>query len=263
MKSNPLGWIRKILTALWKLWGLLVVYLPILLLSPVLLWAVVSDNLKLFWRLQRLWAKWILRMMGFYIEKLPASSGFDKNRQYIIVANHTSMIDIPVVLAVMKTPVTFVGKKELAQYPVFGYFYKKTNVLVDRSSLKSRKEVYHQVENFIKKGMSIVIFPEGGVPDPDIDLARFKNGAFRMAIEHKLPLLPLVFFDNKRKLPYNFFAGGPGKLRYKILPVIETEKLSLDDMPGLKDYVYSLIYNELKNDELVRKNLILKQDVNL
>ncbi len=252
-----------LLVALWKLYGLIIVYIPIIILSPVLLIIIAFDNIKLFWKLERFWAKWILFMMGFRPVKLPSSSSYDPSRQYIVVANHTSMIDIPFMLAVLKIPITFVGKKELAQYPIFGYFYKKTNVLVDRSSLKSRKEVYNQVERFIKKGISIAIFPEGGVPDPSIVLAPFKNGAFRMAIEHRLPILPLVFFDNKKRLPYDFFKGSPGKLHYKILPPIETAHLTKDDLTELKDYVYTLLYNELKHYEMIKKNIILQEDVHI
>jgi 1-acyl-sn-glycerol-3-phosphate acyltransferase len=170
------------------------------------------------------------------------------------------MIDIPFLLSILKIPITFVGKKELARYPVFGYFYKKTNVLVDRSSLQSRKQVYDEVEKFISESINIAIFPEGGVPDPAILLAPFKNGAFRMAIEHKLPILPMVFYDNKRKLPYALTQGGPGKLRYKILPVIETAGLEKKDLQDLKDYAYTLIYNELIHDELLQKKLARPED---
>jgi 1-acyl-sn-glycerol-3-phosphate acyltransferase len=251
------------LVPLWKIYGLLIVYIPIIILTPILLVIIASDNLIVFWKIQRLWAQWIVFMMGFRPVKIKSSYNYHPNRQYIIVANHTSMIDIPFMLTILKIPITFVGKKELARYPLFGYFYKKTNVLVDRKSLKSRKEVYDQVENFIKKGLSIVIFPEGGVPDHKIDLAPFKNGAFRIAIEHKLPLLPIVFYDNKRLLPYDFFKGNPGKMHYKILPAIETESLSEEDMQELKNYVYTLLYNELKNYELVRKKIAVPEDVNL
>ncbi|NPA43561.1 MAG: 1-acyl-sn-glycerol-3-phosphate acyltransferase [Chlorobi bacterium] len=237
--------VRRFFLILWKFWGLLAAYVPILLLSPLLMLLVATGNLKWFWRIERWWSRWILFALGFRPRRMPGSASYDPKRQYIVVANHTSMIDIPLLLTVLKTPLTFVGKAELAKYPVFGYFYRKTNVLVDRASLQSRKKVYDEAARFIRKGLSIAIFPEGGVPDPSFLLAPFKNGAFRMAIAHRLPLLPVVFYDNKKRLPYAFFKGGPGKLRYKILPPVETEGLTEEDISDLRDYVYTLLFNEL------------------
>jgi len=245
-----------IFRAIWKLWGLAVVYIPVIMLSPLLMILIASGRLKAFWKIERLWARWILAALGFKPVKSRESASFDKHRQYIVVANHTSMVDIPFLLAVLPFPLTFVGKKELEKYPVFGYFYRKTNVLVDRASLASRKKVYDEVEDFIRKGFSIAIFAEGGVPDPSVLLAPFKNGAFRIAVEHGLPLLPVVLYDNKKRLPYALWKGSPGKMRYKILPPVETKGLTQDDTEDLKNYVYTLIYNALAADSL--KNLAAK-----
>lgn len=252
-KKRPL-W-KKILTFLWKMYGLLVVYIPIIFMFPFLL-VIIPFSYKLFWKIERLWARWILLAMGLPAKILNPELRPDFSRQYIIVANHTSMIDIPLMLSVIKRPLTFVGKKELAQYPLFGYLYKKTNVLVDRSSLQSRKKVYDEVEKFIQNGISIGIFPEGGViENSDAPLNPFKAGAFKMALEHKLPILPLVFLDNKKRLPYNLFQGSSGPLRVKFLPVVETGHLKPDDWQDLRDYVYSIMYNELLQDELKSKGV--------
>ena len=188
--------------------------------------------------------------MGFRI-KLENKANIDLTKSYIIIGNHTSMLDIMLLLKVLYLPFVFVGKIELSKLPVFGYLYKKSNIMVDRKSPKSRKEVYDQAVSFINKGNSIAIYPEGGVPDdPNILLAPFKNGAFRMAIEHRLPIIPMVYFDNKRRFPYDVFKGGPGALRVKILPVIKTDQLTLADVDELKNYTYNLIYNELMNDKI-------------
>ena len=64
--------------------------------------------------------------------------------------------------------------------------------------------------------MSICIFPEGGVPDEAIVLDEFKDGAFRMAINHQIPIVPITFADNKKRFSYTFFSGSPGKMRAKV-----------------------------------------------
>src|SRR5690606_40937551 len=63
----------------------------------------------------------------------------------------------------------------------------------------------------LKQGLSICIFPEGGVPDSSILLDDFKDGAFRLAIDHQIPIVPITFYDNKKRFSYKFLSGSPGK----------------------------------------------------
>jgi 1-acyl-sn-glycerol-3-phosphate acyltransferase len=103
------------------------------------------------------------------------------------------MIDIMLMFAMVKHhPLVFVGKIELAKIPLFGFFYRRTSILVDRSKYTSRKAVFNQAQERIQKGLSICIFPEGGVPDESVVLDRFKIGAFRLSVEHNLPLVPMT-----------------------------------------------------------------------
>ncbi|MCK8143452.1 1-acyl-sn-glycerol-3-phosphate acyltransferase, partial [Flavobacterium sp. I-SCBP12n] len=143
---------------------------------------------------------------------------FEEGKSYMLIANHTSMMDIMMMLVAVKNhPFVFVGKKELAKIPLFGFIYKRVCILVDRGNSKSRYQVFERAQSRIKQGLSICIFPEGGVPDDEsIVLDEFKDGAFRIAIEHQLPIVPLVFFDNKKRLSYTFFSGSPGRMRAKI-----------------------------------------------
>ncbi len=242
-------WIKKFLQILWRIWFFIVTSIVVLLISPLLVYTLIFDKILLFNKIKRWAANTILFFMGIRC-KTEFPPGYDPNRQYMVIANHTSALDIFTLIKIFSFPFIFIGKKELSKLPVFGYFYKKTNVTVDRNSPESRKEVYNQVQNFINKGLSVVIYPEGKIPDEDVLLHPFKNGAFRIAIEHKLPVLPVVFYDNKRKFPYRWTGGSPGIVRIKILPPIETANLSEEDMPQLKDLSYNLLYNELMNDEI-------------
>ncbi len=242
-------WIKIFLRLLWRLWFIIVAAVPVLLFLPVIYYSIACNHQKLFTWLKHIWARWILFWMGFRVQ-VDNQAQIDPKQSYIIVGNHTSIMDIMVLLKVIFLPFVFVGKIELSKIPIFGYLYKKSNVMVDRNSPQSRKEVYDQVQKFIKQENSIGIYPEGGVPDPEVLLAPFKNGAFRMAIEHKLPIIPMVYFDNKRKFPFDIFKGSPGKLRVKILPIISTDQLSLDDVDQLRDFTYNLMYNELMNNQI-------------
>ena len=148
-------------------------------------------------------------------------------------------------LVITKNPFVFIGKSELAKIPIFGFFYKKTNILVDRSNPKSRKEAFQEADRRLKNGVSICIFPEGMVPSEDIILTEFKSGAFRLAIEHKVPIVPITFYDCKKRFSYTFFSGSPGKLRVKIHKFIETKDLDIKDHKKLKEIVYRILYNSL------------------
>jgi 1-acyl-sn-glycerol-3-phosphate acyltransferase len=226
------------------------VFVPIILFFPLIFATILSEKTyPLFFKIARIWAKIILLGMGFNY-KISGAAVFEEGKSYVLVANHTSMTDIMLMLVLVKThPFVFVGKKELAQIPIFGFIYKRVCILVDRSSSKSRFQVFERAQKRIQQGLSICIFPEGGVPEEHIVLDEFKDGAFRIAIEHQLPIVPMVFFDNKKRFSYTFFSGSPGKMRAKVLPLIVTQGKTLNDKNELKQQTRNTIAFELANDE--------------
>ena len=221
---------------------------PILLMFPFLL--VASSREKwypAFFFQARIWAAFILFGMGFF-PKIKKGAKLKKGKSYMLVANHTSMTDIMLMLVVMKNPFVFVGKKELTKIPLFGYFYKRTCILVDRGNPKSRREVFDRAQKRLSEGTSICIFPEGGVPDDrSVVLDSFKDGAFRLAIDHQIPLLPITFHDNKKRFSYKFFSGSPGKMRVKIHPFIPTAGKTQADKRELREKTRTVILEELLN----------------
>jgi 1-acyl-sn-glycerol-3-phosphate acyltransferase len=170
----------------------------------------------------------------------------EKNQSYMFIANHTSMTDIMLMLVAVKNPFVFVGKQELAKIPLFGFFYKRTCILVDRNSPKSRQGVFLRAQKRLKSGLSICIFPEGGVPEEHIVVDDFKDGAFRLAINHQIPIVPLTFADNKKRLSYTFFSGGPGKMRVKMHPFLFTKGLTIQDTKALSFQAKTIILKQLE-----------------
>ena len=169
-----------------------------------------------------------------------------KGKSYMLIANHTSMLDIMLMLRASRNPFVFVGKKELVKIPIFGFFYKRVCIMVDREDSRSRSAVYRRAQKRLENGLSICIFPEGGVPDESVFLDDFKDGAFKMAIAHQIPIVPIVFFDAKKRFPFTFFKGSPGKQRVRVYPFIQTQHLTLADTSRLKRQGYELIYNSLQ-----------------
>jgi 1-acyl-sn-glycerol-3-phosphate acyltransferase len=232
---------------LYRIWFYLLVLLPILVLFPLILITILSENTySLFFKIARLWARFILIGMGFRFE-IKGTENFEVGKSYMLVANHTSMADIMLMLLAVKNhPFVFVGKKELVKIPIFGIIYKRVCILVDRENSKSRFAVFEQAQNRIHQGLSICIFPEGGVPDESVLLDEFKDGAFRIAIEHQLTIIPITFYDNKKRFSYTFFSGSPGKMRATVHAPISTIGKTMNDKNLLKQEVRDIILTELQ-----------------
>tara|TARA_R110002033_G_scaffold93809_2_gene143022 strand:+ start:3644 stop:4381 length:738 start_codon:yes stop_codon:yes gene_type:complete len=232
---------------LYRIWFYVLVAIPIIVMLPILIISISREQwYPLFFKLARIWSKFILIGMGFGY-KIKREEIPDPNKSYMFVANHTSMADIMLMLVAVKNPFVFVGKQELAKIPLFGFFYKRTCILVDRSSAKSRQAVFLRAQRRLKQGVSICIFPEGGVPEEDVLLDNFKDGAFRLAINHQIPIVPITFYDNKKRFSYTFFSGSPGKMRAKIHRFIPTEGLTTKDTKPLNEKTRTLIWNELSS----------------
>ena len=232
----------------YRIWFYILVALPILVLLPILLISISREQwYPFFFKLARFWAKFILFGMGFRV-KIEREQVPERHKSYMFIGNHTSMTDIMLMLVSVKNPFVFVGKKELAKIPLFGFFYKRTCILVDRSSERSRKAVFLRAQKRLKQGLSICIFPEGGVPDEAVVLDDFKDGAFRLAINHQIPVVPIVFFDNKKRFSYTFFSGGPGKMRSKIKKFLSTEGMRVEDTKKLNNLSRDSILQELLHD---------------
>jgi 1-acyl-sn-glycerol-3-phosphate acyltransferase len=128
---------------LYRIWYYVLVFVPIVVFFPVILATILSEKTyPLFFKIARIWAKIILTGMGFNY-KISGAAIFEEGKSYVLVANHTSMTDIMLMLVLVKNhPFVFVGKKELAQIPIFGFIYKRVCILVDRNSSKSRFQVF-------------------------------------------------------------------------------------------------------------------------
>ena len=232
---------------LYRIWFYVLVALPIIVLLPILLISISREKwYPQFFKLARFWAKFILVGMGFNYKVIKDETP-DPKKSYMFIANHTSMTDIMLMLTAVKNPFVFVGKKELAKIPLFGFFYKRTCILVDRSSAKSRQAVFLRAQRRLRQGLSICIFPEGGVPEEHVILDEFKDGAFRLAINHQIPVVPLTFYDNKKRFSYTFFSGGPGRMMARVHKFLQTEGLKIEDTKSLNVEARTIIFEDLQN----------------
>ncbi|CAM3357858.1 lysophospholipid acyltransferase family protein [Aequorivita lipolytica] len=237
---------KQIFATFYRIWFYLIIALATILLFPFLIISILKHSwYPFFFKVARTWSAFIIFGIGCY-PIIKRDVQYKKGESYMFVANHTSMADIMLMFYSTKNPFVFVGKKELAKIPLFGSIYKRTCILVDRGNTKSRVEAFRRAEIRLNEGLSVCIFPEGGVPDDlSILLDEFKDGAFRLSIEHQIPIAPMTFHDNKKRFPYSFFIGSPGKMRVKVHKLIPTAGLTLEKRKELKKETRTVILNEL------------------
>lgn len=172
----------------------------------------------------------------------------DWSRTYIICGNHTSNLDISAICIAVKNNHSFIGKEELRENMVLGYFFRTIDITVNRESKISSFKAIKKAGEKLKEGVSVVIFPEATIP-PEYPpkLGSFKNGAFRLAIELKIPILPVTSL-NTWKVLWNTgskYGSRPGICDIFVHKPVETAHLTLDDADKLRDEVYEVIKQKL------------------
>ena len=234
---------------IWRLWFYILMFTTVILMTPFLLvFTFKEEYYHLLWRLVRIWSKVLIYGMGFRLN-IQLDEEIEPNKSYMFCPNHASLMDPFVLIVLSKNPIVFVGKQELAKIPIFGFFYKRIVIMVDRSNPESRKRVYEIAEKRLQNGVSMAIFPEGLVPTEDVVLAPFKKGAFNLAIEFNIPIVAHVYFDCKRLFSWDVLKGGFGVFRVRQHQFISTKELSIDKMEYLKEKTFDVIYNDLATDK--------------
>ena len=199
------------------------------------------------YRICRIWADIWMFLVGIKHKNL-YESPLDKNVQHIFVANHSSYVDIPVLMKAIRQPVRVLGKKEMATIPVFGFIYRYAVVMVARSSADNRAKSVQVLKSVLKRGVSIFIFPEGTFNMGTRPLKEFYDGAFRIALETQIPIRPVIFADSMDILSNkSIFSLRPGLSRAIFLEDVPVEGLTLHDHTQLKQTVMR------KMDEALRK----------
>ena len=134
--------------------------------------------------------------------------------------------------------------------PLFGFMYRKLHITVDRARLKSKYDTFIKGRKAIDDGKSLVVYPEGGIyTQQPPHLVRFKDGAFRLAIEKQIPIVPVTIPNNWIILPPDEFLLRWGIVKVIFHEPIETKGMLLTDQDQLKDKVFKTIDDELRKNE--------------
>ena len=203
--------------------------------------------------------KYINKLRQFIAFISSASSGIfyratfeepiDWSRTYIICPNHTSNLDVSAVSVHLHNNHCFMGKEELREHFVLKFFFNTIDITVNRESKMSSFRAFKKAAEKLSEGVSMVIFPEATIPDvyPPA-LHSFKNGPFRLAIEMKVPIIPISCPDTWKVLWDTGleFGSRPGICDIFVHKPIETAHLTLDDADALRDEVHAIIKQKLQ-----------------
>lgn len=247
-----------VLSLIWKLYiGTLFVVMA-LLFFPFIYPLLFSDrNKKRAFKVFVIWS-WTFRIICFYHIKRVRKAKLPDG-PYIILANHISYLDIFLLYSILpENEFLFLGKGELLKYPIIGAYFKRLNIPVHRGDrMKAGRSLVHAKEE-VGKGWSIVIFPEGRIPDVNPKMIPFKSGAFQLAKSLNLPIVPITFMNNHILFSDPTFILGParpGLSKVYMHDYISAEKVASMEQNELRKYCHAVLNGPLLEEypELKKK----------
>ncbi len=165
---------------------------------------------------------------------------------YVVVANHESFVDI-LLISHLPMEMKWLSKDTFFKIPVVGWLMSLAgDIKLSRGDKSSAAEAIRQCHDRLQKNVSVMIFPEGSRSKTG-ELQEFKNGAFRMAVDAQVPILPLVVLGTRSALRKDDWRFGDSEAEVRILEPISTDGLTVEDVPELRERVRSIIETELSS----------------
>lgn len=197
-----------------------------------------------------IWAKlWCILM--FVKVEIRGRENIDKNTSYVFIANHQGAYDIFLIYGYLNHKFKWMMKKSLEKIPFVGYACKSSkHIMVDRSSATAIQKSMEEARLILKDGISLVVFPEGS-RTPDGKMKSFKRGAFMIANEFGLPLVPLTIDGSYDVMKKTSRTINPGKIIltiHKPLAPVEKSENSKEKMKALMKESAEVIKSALKQE---------------
>lgn len=216
-----------------------------LFIIPICVCAPFARLHSLALQIHRIWAVCFFKLSCIRVDVRWAFQP-QSDQQYILCANHFSYLDIPA-LGLFPFPFKFVGKSQLAGIPLFGYMYTRIHVTVNRQSVRSRGQTLAQARAELERGFNLAFFPEGGILLSQYpQMVPFKDGAFRLAAEKNLPIVPVSLPTNYQILADDDFMNiKRTKCAIIYHPPVYPKGSTEADIKQLKKDVFDVLQNHL------------------
>jgi 1-acyl-sn-glycerol-3-phosphate acyltransferase len=206
----------------------------------------------------RYWVGYLFRQIGVVTATLNPLWRFrvsgtmpkDPRRPYVVVSNHESFVDI-LLISHLPWEMKWLSKVEILRIPVLGWdMVLAGDVPVERGTRKSALKAMRRCQEVLGDKVSVMMFPEGTRSETD-EMLPFKEGAFRLAVDSGVPILPVVVRGTRNALPKHGWRFGKSHAEVRVLEPIETAGLTTKEVPALAERVRNLIMAE-------REKMILK-----
>lgn len=243
--SMPLlrGWGHEIFARFWALWGIVLFFSTMLIAFIFYIPCfIIKEPSAGRWhrKVSQAWMTVFLNLIGCPFT-VKGNEYFQKGKNYVVVCNHSSLMDIPITTPFMPNANKTIAKTSFAYIPIFGWIYAAGSVLLNRKSDKSRKESFQKMKHVLDLGFDMVIYPEGTRNRTNDPLKSFYDGAFKLAVETQKPVMPAILFNTKKVLPVNkIFYLYPHKLEMHMLPPVESLNISPKE---LKAKVFRMMWD--------------------
>ena len=181
------------------------------------------------------WSDAVTALNPYWKVEVKGLENIDKKKKYVVVANHQSLADI-VLMYKTKMQFKWVAKDSLFKLPVLGWnMMLAKHIRLERGDFSSIKKVYKEASEWLDKGISVVFFPEGTRSDNN-EMGPFQNGAFKLAIKEKVPVLPVLIEGTKNAIPKGSWRFSTRTTcAIKVLAPIETSDFLPNDFARLRD----------------------------
>ena len=236
---------KNIFGRIWAFWGIVSFMVTFLIIFiPSMLSYLYKDEKKgqdYFIKVSRVWMEFWLFLIGCPV-KVTGREHFKKGENYVVVYNHNALLDVPLSAPFVPGPNKTIAKASFAKVPIFGYFYKRGSVLVDRKDERSRVRSFDLMRNALANGMHMCIYPEGTRNRTNEPLKTFYDGAFKIATQTGKDVMPCVIKGTREAMPiHKTFFLWPTRLRMQFLPPVSSKAIPYKQ---LKDKVYQQMWDE-------------------
>lgn len=232
----------------WKVWFALCFAIPFIIMFPAFYLLLRTGRFDAVYKWKRAWAR-VISVGSFLFPRIHYVKHKHKfPKPCVVVANHTSYLDIVFSPFYIDHTAVYMGKHELLKLPLFKYFFMYLDIPVKRKSVTDSHRAFMKAGEMLEKGYSVVIYPEGTISSNG-KLKPFKNGAFKLAIDKQVPLVPVVNLNNWHYLQNGGFfksMGGPGMPRIVVGEVIDTKGMTDENLVDLRDKVHTFTKQELE-----------------
>lgn len=242
--------IKNIFARFWALWALVSFVVSfIIIFIPSMFSYLYKDEVKgqnYFIWVSRVWMQSWLYMILCPV-KVVGREQFEKGKTYVIVYNHNALLDVPLSAPFVPGGNKTIAKASFGKFPIFGWFYKRGGIMVDRDKENSRVKSYEEMRATLKKGIHMCIYPEGTRNRTGKPLKPFYDGAFKLAIDAKKEIIPCVIIGTNKAMPVKkTFYLFPRPLKMIFLEPVSSENI---DTKSLNKKVFDIMEAEFVRNQ--------------